>query len=129
MQNRQIALVASLVFLAYVYFLAYFVFVRRATSKLAHESYAKYKCVSAVSPSCMPCHPLLRCMNLHISPDDLLKVYAARIQAVLHEELRKTGSLDCDSPVLFGLRSICHIVQSAITLHGTEYFGLQLVWC
>ena len=42
-QNTQIALVASLVFLAYLYFIMYWIFIRRATSKLALESYAKYK--------------------------------------------------------------------------------------
>ena len=42
-QGTQIALVTSLIFLAYVYFLFYFIYIRRATKMLANESYAKYK--------------------------------------------------------------------------------------
>ena len=42
-QHTQIALVAALVALAYLYFIMYFVFMKRATSRLGHESYAKYK--------------------------------------------------------------------------------------
>ena len=42
-QHTQIALVATLVALAYLYFIMYFVFMKRATSRLGHESYAKYK--------------------------------------------------------------------------------------
>ena len=49
MQNRQIALVAALVFMAYLYFVFYFVFLKRATTKLGHESYAKFKCGPVVS--------------------------------------------------------------------------------
>ena len=42
-QNTQIALVTSLVFLAYLYFIFYFFNIRRANRMLANESYAKYK--------------------------------------------------------------------------------------
>ena len=42
-QNTQIALVTSLVFLAYLYFAFYFFNIRRANRMLANESYAKYK--------------------------------------------------------------------------------------
>jgi len=42
-QTTQIALVATMVFMAYLYFAMYFIFLNRATSKLAHECYAKYK--------------------------------------------------------------------------------------
>ena len=42
-QNTQIALVTSLVFLAYLYFVFYFFNIRRANRMLANESYAKYK--------------------------------------------------------------------------------------
>lgn len=42
-QNTQIALVTSLIFLAYLYFAFYFFNIRRANRMLANESYAKYK--------------------------------------------------------------------------------------
>ena len=42
-QNTQIGLVTSLIFLAYLYFAFYFFNIRRANRMLANESYAKYK--------------------------------------------------------------------------------------
>lgn len=45
-QGTQIGLVTSLIFLAYLYFLFYYIYIRRATRMLANESYAKYKYVA-----------------------------------------------------------------------------------
>lgn len=61
-QNRQIALVAALVFMAYLYFVFYFVFLNRATTKLAHESYAKFKCapVALITPLILFSFPAMR---------------------------------------------------------------------
>ena len=42
-QRTQLALVAALVALAYLYFIMYFVYMKRAKNRLGHESYAKYK--------------------------------------------------------------------------------------
>ena len=88
MQIRQIALVATLVFLAYLYFIAYFVFVRRATSKLAHESYAKYKYCSAAFPSSLAMASFSHLQKRQGFPDGILDYCNNSVYALLDEQLR-----------------------------------------
>lgn len=40
-----------MIILAYIYFIFYFIFIRKAKKELGQESYAKYKCVSPVLPT------------------------------------------------------------------------------
>ena len=62
-QNTQIALVTSLVFLAYLYFAFYFFNIRRANKMLANESYAKYKQASICHQSIYH-SPCLHCASV-----------------------------------------------------------------